>query len=185
VGNLTEAKGYRELLAAISVLESGGWCWQIVGSDRLDARFAGEFERSAAEWIRNGQIRRLSISCPIELAGLMARADLFIAASHYESYGMALAEAVTAGLPVVTTDVGDAALITRFARSAWLVPVGDEAALQVALRSAVAAHRHGWRCSVAREDIPVRTWEQAFTEVRAICEREAGCHAAGHSDDFA
>ncbi len=184
VGNLTAAKGYRELLAAISALESGGWCWQIVGSDRLDARFAEEFERSAAEWITSGQIRRLSISCPIELAGLMERVDLFVAASHFESYGMALAEAVTAGLPVVTTDVGDAALITRFARSTWLVPVGDKPALQVALRSAVAAHRQGWRCPAAREDIPVRTWEQVFTRVQAICETEAVRHAAGYSDDF-
>ena len=43
---------------------------------------------------------------PPRLAALYAEADMFVLASHFEGYGMAYAEAVAHGLPVIGTNAG-------------------------------------------------------------------------------
>jgi glycosyltransferase involved in cell wall biosynthesis len=61
-------------------------------------------------------------------------ADLYVASSRHEGFGMAVAEAVARGLPVVTTAAG--ALddwLDR--RAALIVPAGDAAALRRAVMS--------------------------------------------------
>ena len=66
-----------------------------------------------------------------------AAADLFVLASHHEGYGMVLAEAVSYGLPLVSTTAGAIAQ-TVPAGAALLVPLGDVAALSDALEQAIA-----------------------------------------------
>ncbi|MCK7574561.1 MAG: glycosyltransferase [Chromatiales bacterium] len=60
--------------------------------------------------------------------------DVFVSASLFESYGMALAEAVAAGLPTVTTDVGEAARIVRHQKTGLVAPVGEPEQYLVLLR---------------------------------------------------
>src|SRR5262249_32077393 len=67
------------------------------------------------------------------LAGLYASADAFLMASLYEGYGMALAEAMACGLPIVCTS-GGAAAETGPDCAAIKVPPGDERALTLALQ---------------------------------------------------
>jgi glycosyltransferase involved in cell wall biosynthesis len=60
-----------------------------------------------------------------ELPALYAAADCFLSTSNYEGYGMALVEAASAGLPIVTTDVGIVGEMVRDEQSALVCPVGD------------------------------------------------------------
>ena len=60
--------------------------------------------------------------------------DIYVQPSFYEGWGMAVIEAMSAGLPVVMTDVGCAGEIVRNEETGLVVPVGDEEMLHLALR---------------------------------------------------
>jgi glycosyltransferase involved in cell wall biosynthesis len=136
VGSIVPRKGYDVLVRALELdAASNRADWQL--------SIVGALDRSPAtvEALR-GEIARTRLGARIEIAGpksradldaLYDRADIFVLASHYEGYGMVLAEALARGLPIVTT-TGGAAAETVPDSAALKVPPGDAAALQRALR---------------------------------------------------
>jgi glycosyltransferase involved in cell wall biosynthesis len=109
------------------------------------------------------------------LAGALASADLLAVPSATERFGLVYIEAMAMRVPPIATDAGappsfiDAGPASP-ARSGWLVPPGDDAALAVALADAaadpaeralrgangrqVAARRFGWR-DIARRVVGI------------------------------
>lgn len=81
-------------------------------------------------------IHRLELNARVRLIGRMAditnlfRAlDVFVSASRTESFGLAIAEAMAAGTPVVATKTEGAQEIIRDGKTGLLVPIGDVKAL--------------------------------------------------------
>ena len=74
-----------------------------------------------------------------ELDRAYAAADLLVLASHAETYGMVVTEALSRGLPVLATEVGGVSEALGYGedgtRPGLLVPPGDPAALGAALRA--------------------------------------------------
>ena len=74
-----------------------------------------------------------------ELERAYAAADLLVLASHAETYGMVVTEALARGLPVIASEVGGVTEALGHghdgARPGLLVPPGDPAALGAALRA--------------------------------------------------
>ncbi len=62
-----------------------------------------------------------------ELAELLADADLFLSTSETESFGLSMLEAMSCGVPCVSTRVGGVPEV--FAGTGRLVPLGDQAAM--------------------------------------------------------
>ena len=60
--------------------------------------------------------------------------DLVVSASRRESFGMAVAEGLARGIPVVATEIGGHPEAVGRAEAALLVPPGDVVALASALR---------------------------------------------------
>ena len=69
---------------------------------------------------------------PAKLTTAYAAADAFVLPSYHEGYGMALAEALVHGVPVISTSAG-AIPETVPGSAGLLVPPGDAAALGAAL----------------------------------------------------
>jgi glycosyltransferase involved in cell wall biosynthesis len=99
---------------------------------------------------------------PQRLAALYAEADLFVLASYFEGYGMAYAEAVAHGLPVIGTNAG-AIADTVPPDAGLLVDPGDIPALAAALRRVIGdAGLRRRLADAARAAAPqVPTWRQS------------------------
>ena len=77
---------------------------------------------------------RTSVPRP-ELIRAYAAADIFILASHFESFPRVLLEAMAAGLPIIASRVGGISELLREGRNAILVPPEDPTALRDAIVS--------------------------------------------------
>src|SRR5262249_3492611 len=137
VGILVPRKGHELLVAALSSLEDLPWRLTIVGDRTRDAQAAARLD---ADILRHGLASRITIESAVpeeHLAELYRAADVFVLASLYEGYGMAFAQAIAYGVPVIGTTAG-AIPETVPAGSGLLVPPGDSSALAAALRLVIS-----------------------------------------------
>ena len=101
-----------------------------------DARDADAARALKAQISDVGLVERIVFAGAVareQLGTLYAAADVFVLPSRYEGFGMAYAEAIAHGLPVIGTTAG-AIPDTVPPEAGVLVPPDDAAALVVALR---------------------------------------------------
>lgn len=106
VATLIPRKGHDVLFTALARLRHLSWHLTCAGSDQLDRETAARL-RVRLEELRIAD--RVTLVGELDAAALALaydRADLFVLATRHEGYGMAVAEAVAYGLPVVSTYTG-------------------------------------------------------------------------------
>lgn len=106
VGALVPRKGYDVLIAALAQLRDMPWRLTIAGDCTRSPATAAAL---AADIGRYGLADRIDITGAVSdqrLLALYADADLFVLPSRFEGYGMAFAEAIAHGLPVIGTTAG-------------------------------------------------------------------------------
>lgn len=140
VGRMEPLKGMDTLIRALAALRAAGCPW----SSKLQVLLiGGEVEAKVQSW--NAEQRRLDAlrrelgvteavrflgAQPQELLpDYFAAADVVVAPSHYESFGMVALEAMASGAAVVASNAGGMALTIEDGRSGLLVPPDDHAAL--------------------------------------------------------
>jgi glycosyltransferase involved in cell wall biosynthesis len=132
VGPLTAGKGHEILIEALAALPHRRWRLTCAGST---SRSPGTVDRVCAAIARHRLGECVSLAGELDergLALLYDRSDVMVSASLRETFGMAVAEALARGLPVVATATGSA--LTLVGNDAGtLVPPGDRAALTLAL----------------------------------------------------
>jgi glycosyltransferase involved in cell wall biosynthesis len=137
VGAVSPRKNYEALVAALSELVDLDWHMTIAGAlDRAPAAVEGLCAAIAA----SGLEAKITLVGPVDdrdLARLYDWADAFVSPSLFEGYGMALADALAHGLPVVAS-IGGAAGQTVPDGAGLKVPPSDVAALREALRRIIA-----------------------------------------------
>lgn len=178
VATVTPRKGHDVLVDALERVRELPWRCVCAGSLERDPSFAARVLESVSRAGLGGRIDFVGEHGPEALERLYHESSVFVLASHYEGYGMALAEALARGLPVVSTR-GGAIPYTVPADAGILVPPDDSAALAGALRTilqpddtsrrnslAAAARLHAgslpdWPASVER-------FEEALLELGGI-----------------
>ena len=137
VAAVTAHKGHDVLVAALAGVGDLPWRCVCVGTlDREPALVDRLRSRVEAAGI-GGRVCFWGTRTGPELDAAYAAADALVLASHAETYGMVVAEALARGLPVIATAVGglpEALGRTSAGVPGLLVPPGDPQALTVALR---------------------------------------------------
>jgi glycosyltransferase involved in cell wall biosynthesis len=180
VGTLNPGKGHELLLEALSAVRDSDWRLTCAGSVTRDPATAARVRVATA---RLGLERRVSFVGDLDSAALAAcydRADVAVFASQQETYGMAVAEALAHGLPVVATITGAIPDLVGD-EAGLLVPVGDA----VALGSAVArvlrdtTLRRQLADGAKRRGDRLPSWEDAASAMSKALECLCRVHAGG------
>jgi sugar transferase (PEP-CTERM/EpsH1 system associated) len=136
IARLDKVKDHAGLLAAFKLLReqsrtSGADCRLFIAGDGPQRAVLEQqvLEAGLAQTVR-------MLGHRDDVAELLAECDIFALSSVAEGMPLTLLEAMSAGLPVVATAVGDVAMVVEDGVTGTLVPVANP----VALASAVAAY---------------------------------------------
>lgn len=164
VANLLPAKGQLDLLEVLADLADLEWDWCLAGG-APDPDWARQFDARTEALGLTARIKRMGVLDTPQLAELLRRAAILAFPSHYESFGMALAEAAASGVPIVTTDVGEARRIVADGQTGRVVAVGDHPAFGAALAELLRSPER--RAALSRNALarPVRSWSSAISEL--------------------
>lgn len=159
VATVTARKGHVVLVRALAGLADLDWRLTCVGSLTREPETVAAVRAAVSSHGLDDRIEFAGERPPGSLDALFEDADLFVLPSFYEGYGMALAEALAHGLPVVSTRAG-AIASTVPADAGILVPPGDPAALADALRRVLSdgALRRSMRDAAARAAAALPGW---------------------------
>jgi glycosyltransferase involved in cell wall biosynthesis len=174
VAALTPDKGHDVLLDALATAADLSWGCTCVGSLTRDPAFAAGVQRRARDHGLSDRVRFPGTCTGAELDRAYAAADLLVLASHAETYGMVVSEALARGVPVLATRVGGVTEALGHGddgtRPGLLVPPGDPAALGDTLRRWLedAALRDRLRRAARERRATLRPWAATASGVADV-----------------
>ncbi|WP_137135455.1 glycosyltransferase family 4 protein [Rhizobium sp. FKY42] len=149
IGAVIPRKRYDYILDVASHLKTPGWTWNVAGDP---SRYPGHLLRLQEKADALGLADRFHFLGNVgdtELEQLWHKTDLYVAASHYEGYGMAIAEALRHGVPVVSTASG---AVSTWAKAGIMQAPAEDA-------SRMADHiDHLFSTACALKDLGERAW---------------------------
>jgi len=139
VSNLEERKGQEYLLRAVALLREQEFSLMLVGSERArEADYAAKLRDITQALDLTDRVCFAGRLEGKDLAAAYRQADIFVFPSLVEGYGLVLLEAMSFGLPVVTTKVGGIPEIVSDGVEGILVPPRNEQALANAIAQLLA-----------------------------------------------
>ncbi len=171
VGPVTPDKGHDVLLAALGELRDLEWRCVCVGALDLDPTFVDRLGGS-------GIADRVEFTGPVSqprLEEIRSTTDLVVSASRNESFGMAVAEGLARGIPVVATEVGGQPEAVGATGAGLFVPPGDVDALAAALRRWLTEPglRERLRGAAADRRASLTTWAETARIVGDVLNRSS------------
>ena len=171
VGVLSRHKGQDLLVEALAGLADRDWHCVLAGSPDRDPEFVGHLRTRITGLGYDHRVQLSGVLTGAALSHAYTTADLLVAPSRAETYGMTVTEALAHGLPVIATTVGG--LPEAFGATAdgtgpgQLVPPEDPAALAAALGDWLddEAHRRRLRAAVRQRQPALRGWAQTTQEI--------------------
>jgi glycosyltransferase involved in cell wall biosynthesis len=171
VGVLGRHKGQDLLVEALAGLAQRDWHCLLAGSVDRDPDFVGQLRARITRLGYGHRVRLPGVLTGAALNHAYTTADLLVAPSRSETYGMTVTEALAHGLPVIAADVGGLPEALGFTadgtRPGHLVPPGDPAALAAVLGDWLGDERHRRRLRAAARQrrSTLRGWEQTTQEI--------------------
>lgn len=170
VGRLVAAKGYEDLITAFAQVQQSfkNATLLIVGDGPMRVVMEAKIREHGME----DHIRLLGQRS--DVPRLLAAADVFVSSSHWEGLPVSILEAMSAGLPIVATSVGDIPHVLRDGLGI-VVPTKQPDELAMALCAMLGDHQKRVRMGqAAREHVQlhystdrwIQRWMELYDEVR-------------------
>ena len=181
IGRLTPQKGQDRIIAALPHIESDKRPQlMVVGGNGDEDPEQRRLHKLAAAAGLQERVTFCGSVTHRDLPAYFAAADIFVQASHYESFGLAGIEALACGRPVVSTPVGVVAELARMQRPGIITTEGSPAALAAGIT--VAGDRSSdWPDHIIRQTVKEFSWTHAasaaLTAYRAARQADTAPHA--------
>jgi glycosyltransferase involved in cell wall biosynthesis len=155
VGRLVPIKDHATLFQALARLHAQGRAVHLVviGDGEERARLEGLAGRLGL----GSRIHFLGWR--VDLETILGELDVVICASINEGTPVALIEAMAAGIPVLSTDVGGVADLVTHGETGWLVPSGDPDALASGIRHLLSDRTFGARLATAGQAVALDRYD--------------------------
>jgi glycosyltransferase involved in cell wall biosynthesis len=166
VASVIPRKGHDTLFDALERLTHLEWHLTCAGSLNRESSYASGLADRVREGPLSGRVTFAGELAGASLAIAYDTADLFVLPTRYEGYGMAVAEALARGIPVVSTATGAIAELVGV-DAGVLVPPGDPERLARALGTLLtdAAVLSGMRHGALRARALLPSWAEASTRM--------------------
>ena len=179
VGTLGRHKGQDLLVEALSDLGDLDWHCTLAGRLDRDPDFFDLLQTRITSLGYGQRVRLTGVLTGQVLSHAYTTADVLVAPSRSETYGMVVTEALAHGVPVIAAAVGGLPEALGFStdgtRPGELVPVGDPAALGTAIRDWLGDghQRHRLRAAAQQRRSNLLGWEHTTQEIaNALTPRE-------------
>lgn len=171
VAAVTPGKGHDVLVRALTKIRDLRWHLTCAGSLTRNTETVRLVRAAVADAGVGDRVSFTGELSECELNERYARTDVFVLATRRETFGMAVAEALARGIPVVATDAGE---IRSLVGDAGIVmPPDDDVAFASALEKVVrdSAYRRSLRQSAIEGRQRLRTWNQAARSMAHVLEQ--------------
>jgi glycosyltransferase involved in cell wall biosynthesis len=171
VGTLGRHKGQDLLVEALAELADLDWHCVLAGPLDRDPEFVEQLQTRITRLGYGHRVRLTGVLTGAALSRAYTTADLLVAPSRSETYGMAVTEALAHGLPVIAAAVGGLpealGSSTDGTRPGQLIPSGDPAALAAAIADWLGdeRHRHRLRAAARKRRSNLSGWEQTTKQL--------------------
>jgi glycosyltransferase involved in cell wall biosynthesis len=171
VGVLSHHKGQDLLIEALADLPDRDWHCVLAGPPDRDPDYVGQLRARITDLDFGRRVRITGVLTGPELSHAYTTADLLVAPSRSETYGMTVTEALAHGLPVLATEAGGLPEALGFTadgrRPGLLVPADDPAALAAALRDWLSDERlrHQLQAAAQQRRPTLHGWDQTTHEI--------------------
>jgi glycosyltransferase involved in cell wall biosynthesis len=171
VGVLGRHKGQDLLVEALAGLADRDWQCVLAGPLDRDPDFVEQLQARITNLGYGRRVRLSGVLTGAALSHAYSTADLLVAPSRSETYGMTVTEALAHGLPVIAADVGGLpealGSTADGTRPGQLVPPGDPAALAAALGDWLGDERRRRRLRAAARQrrSTLHGWDQTAQEI--------------------
>jgi glycosyltransferase involved in cell wall biosynthesis len=171
VGVLSHHKGQDILVEALANLAERDWHCVLAGSLDRDPDFVDQLRARIMNLHYGHRVQLAGVLTSAALSHAYSTADLLVAPSRSETYGMTVTEALAHGLPAIAADVGGLPEALGCAadgtRPGQLVPPGDPDALAAALEDWLGDDhlRHRLRAAAGQRRPTLRGWDQTTQEI--------------------
>ena len=171
VGVVAPHKGQDVLVRALAHLtQVSDWTCTFVGSLSTAPDFVADLKQTVRDEQLATRVSFVGTLAHGALEAAYGRADLVVAPSRTESFGMVVAEALARGIPVVASRVGGIPEALSSRGAGILVPADDPTALETLLREWCASPSLRTRLMAAAVEAraTVRSWNSTLSTIESV-----------------